>query len=286
MIELKIIFPASKADELSMKKGLHEIEAMGFPFEFNPLKPDPSFPFVSASKEDRLAELTTALLEPKPLALLCGRGGYGSSDLLAELPWKKLKNTPKKWLIGYSDISALQSALYTKLGWSSIHGPMPTNSYWGKNGREDIDKLIQLLQNPKRQKGTWKVRQLSLQKTVPIKGWLFGGCLSVLCNLIGTPYFPKTLEGAILFLEDVSENPGRILRMMNQLILSGLLKKCAALILGPICLNEIILSDLAKRLTIPVFSSGDFGHISPNIPIVIGSHGSIKKDQLNWSYGD
>ncbi len=286
MIELRIIFPASKADELSLEKGLKEIENMGFPFAFTPLNPDPSLPFVAASKKDRLAELTSALLDPSPLAILCGRGGYGSSDLLADLPWKKLKKSPQKWLIGYSDISALQSALYSKLGWPSIHGPMPANSYWGENGRLDIEKLIQLLQNLQQQSGTWKIQQVSKTKTTPIEGRLFGGCLSVLCNLIGTPFFPKSLQGTILFLEDIGENPGRILRMINQLILSGLLKKCSAVILGPLGINEEVQSEIARRLTIPVFKSGDFGHISPNIPIVIGSRGSIIDDQLNWSYGD
>ena len=179
----------------------------------------------------------------------------------------------------------MQSALFAKLAWPSIHGPMPGTELWGQHGREDLTQLYQMLAQPEQMSGSIPLTPLSPMQEA--EGWLFGGCLSVLCNLIGTPYFPQSLKGAILFFEDIGEHPGRVLRMMNQLLMTGLL--AAALVLGYFgeeTLYENIYRAIARRLPVPVFTSQAFGHLSPNYPLVIGARARIRNQHLLWSYGE
>ena len=111
--------------------------------------------------------------------------------------------------------------------------------------------------------------------------------MSVLCNLIGTPYFPNSLRGALLFLEDTGEHPGSILRMFNQLIMSGLLKNASGLLFGNFGENldlTPLLFEMSQRVSLPIYTSNDFGHVSPNFPLMIGAQANIKGHQLHWSY--
>lgn len=286
-MEVQIIFPSSVCQESLLSKSVLELKQAGFYAQFNIPKPHPRLPFLASTIEARVSELSSALLSNSDAPILCARGGYGASDLLPHLPWAKLKLTHPKWLIGFSDASALQSALFSKLGWPSIHGPMPGTELWGQNRNADLQVLYKLLQKPKHMEGSIRLNALSDHKVENVQGWLFGGCMSVLANLIGTPYFPHSLRGALIFLEDTGEHPGRILRMLNQFIASGILENALALILGNFGDDELLSplqEEIAKRSPIPVFASNDFGHVSPNFPLVLGASGVIRDQSLLWTY--
>lgn len=286
--DIQIVFPSSPCDESLLMKNISDLELAGFQVHYRLPKSNPKLPFLASTVENRVSELTEALLSPSENFILSARGGYGASDLLPFLPWAKLKATPQKWLIGFSDTSALQSAFFTKLGWPSIHAPMPGTELWGKNGKQDIDSLIKLLKKPKQLEGSIEIQSLSQKGFKTREGWLFGGCLSVLCNLIGTPYFPRFLRGAFLFLEDIGEGPGRVLRMLNHLIMTELFSSCSGVIISHFAndLSSTALQDeIVKRVQIPVYVSKDFGHVSPNYPLVIGANAVISEDKLHWSYG-
>ena len=121
-----------------------------------------------------------------------------------------------------------------------------------------------------------------------VQGTLIGGCLSVLSALIGTPYFPKSLQGHILFLEDTHETAERILRFWNQWLDCDLVADLAAVVLGRFTDlsgehdEEWLVTRLAERCTVPLFRSPDFGHISPNHPLVIGAGARISGRVLEW----
>jgi muramoyltetrapeptide carboxypeptidase len=288
MQKLRIIFPSSLCKASHLIESIKNLNSAGFQVDYKLPKQDNTSPYLSASIETRLKELSDALLSDSQDPILCARGGYGASDLLPLLPWAKLKKVSPKFLVGFSDISALQSALFSKLGWPSIHGPMPGSSLWGKNGEADIKALYQLLLHRKVPlRGALKIKAVTTKQLKTKEAWLFGGCMSVLCNLIGTPYFPHSLRGALLFLEDTEETPGRIFRMLNQLNMCGILDNASGLLLGNFGDEEVfqkISSNIAKRVSIPVFTSEGFGHISPNYPLVLGAKARIAGSQLRWSY--
>jgi muramoyltetrapeptide carboxypeptidase len=286
---IRIISPSGRFDPNLLLSRLAELEKE-FHVSYHKLEIDPSWPFTAGSFEDRLKQLTDALLAPDVDVLLAARGGYGASDLLPHLPWAQLKNVKPKLLIGFSDISALHSALFTQLNWPSIHGPMPGTELWQKNDPSDVETLIELMKGSK-SPVRWEIECLNRDIPPNLSGWSYGGCLAVLTNLIGTPYFPKTLFGSILFIEDIGEHPARILRFINQWMQSRSLEGVKAIILGRFTGCEIpelsseaqLKLAIAQKLKLPVFSTNLFGHCAPNWPLPIGMEIEINNGTLSWN---
>lgn len=285
---IKIIRPSSLGHSDILQPNISDLEKRGFRVLYNEKKPDPNN-HSTYSVQDRLEELVEALTNPEYDYVICARGGYGASDLLDLIPWDKLKDTPCKTLIGFSDICALHSALYTKLSWRGLHGPMPASKLWAKN-----KKMLNRYLNFLTQGATSftlpldsKLQSSFLKKDQSIEGKLFGGCLTVITALIGTPYFPN-LEDHILFLEDIRENPGSVNRMINQWIQSGSLKGVKAIVLGNFVRYGSsedyikLVKSLEEKTQIPCFSSHYFGHISLNYPLLIGASSTIKNSSLKW----
>lgn len=223
--------------------------------------------------------------------LLCARGGYGAADLLDHLNWASLSNQTPVLVIGFSDISALHCALYTHLGWSGLHGPMPGSPLW-RIGGVDIEHLLDLVRSwPGNLEGRVPTTPVSTRPPNPLPtGVLFGGCMAVLTNLIGTDHFPNSLRGHILFLEDVNETVPRLLRSWNQWRQAGVLEGVQAIVLGDFRhhdQNELDWLDhwpelVADTTEIPVYRSSAFGHVSPNMPLMVGAQARIERDQLIW----
>ncbi|SME90251.1 S66 peptidase family protein [Pseudobacteriovorax antillogorgiicola] len=288
-LQIKLIYPASKAPDDTPKDSILELKKAGFKIDEAPLGEPGKWNFHAARFQDRLSILSDALLATDINVILAARGGYGMSDLLPDLPWDKLQSSSRKMIVGYSDLTALQSACYTKLGWQSLHGPMPMTSYWGQLSDSDIDALWKALIHTERENKI--ALDASWGGKPHMEGILFGGCLSVLSNLIGTPYLPKQLDGHILFFEDVNEHPGKLFRYLNQWYQSGLFAGVEHLILGDFCgLGDMgydkheFCADVHERYGLSVSSSSAFGHCTPNYPVGIGSHGCIDDLTLSWQW--
>lgn len=289
---IRIIRPSSRGGEDLLKDRILDLENHGFkvlPILESPPSP---WPFTAGSISDRKSNLVSALFETESNIIMCARGGYGASDLLPHLPWEELRHQSHKWIVGFSDISAIHSAFWTQLKWPGIHGPMPGSTLWGQSSQDDIQFLIELMLQRKDQSGSLEISPLSDHKIgTKTEGWMFGGCLSVLVNLIGTPYFPKSLAGAFLFLEEINESPGKIMRMWNQLVQSKSTRGLKGIIWGRITelgthSEEDLKQELAKTNDVPVWSSNDFGHSSPNWSIIIGAQAQLDPftSRLNWHY--
>lgn len=266
------------------------LEAAGLTLSYHKLDSDLNWPFTAGSRIDRLEQLQNALRAPEVTYLMSVRGGYGMSDLLDGINWEQYRSMKPKAAIGFSDISALHSALYTKLGWNSIHAPMPATDLWGKHGDDDVRALLELLL------GTRNEVELPLLyegrgMSPRMQGPAFGGCLSVLTNLIGTPYFPTSLAGHILYWEDINEHPARIMRFVSQWQLSGALEGVRGLVLGRfvgsdvenMCTEAQMRAALVQRLNFPVWFCPLFGHCSPNWPLPVGWSVEIDGDRMRWT---
>ncbi|MFC4764160.1 muramoyltetrapeptide carboxypeptidase [Dyella koreensis] len=181
---------------------------------------------------ERVADINAlATAEVLPDIALAIRGGYGATRLLEHLHYDALRERlagTSTLLVGHSDFTALQLALYKRAGLTTFGGPMlgpdfgaaePSAFTW--------QHFWQTLTAPQAS-GNW---QTPGDAELDVEGPLWGGNLAVLCSLIGTPYFPA-IEGGILFVEDVGEPPFRIERLLYQLHLSGVLDRQRALVLG------------------------------------------------------
>lgn len=166
-----------------------------------------------------------------PDIVLAIRGGYGATRLLERLDYtalgERLSGT-STLLVGYSDFTAVQLALYASAGLCTFSGPMLGADF----GAESLssftwDHFWETVRAPAAQVG-WDT---SATGELDVDGLLWGGNLAVLCSLVGTPYLPA-IEGGILYVEDVGEPPFRIERLLYQLHLSGILGRQRALLLG------------------------------------------------------
>jgi len=294
---IRILRTSSREKEDLLPARIAWLNARGIKVLFDNQQPDPNWAYAAAPPAERAKALAAALAEPATQAIICARGGYGASDLLPLLDWDEIKRLPEKLLVGFSDASALHAAIYTKCHWRGLHGPMPATVLWGRDGEtRDTEDLLDLISG-RAAGGTLALTPVPAGAAVPAKlsGTLFGGCFSVLTNLIGTPYLPRSLRGHILFFEDLDEHPARLMRHWNQWLQSGLLEGVAGVVVGNLLKlgpnipdnAAFVFEEWARRCPAPFFKSTAFGHLSPNFPLGIGAAAeisSVKNWSLKWNF--
>lgn len=290
-MNISLISPSGAFDSDLLESNLKSLESENLSFHPIPLIIEGSWPYTSSSARSRATQLETALCGEDDL-IWAIRGGYGSQETLCYIDWDKVARHRPKVLIGFSDISALQAALWKKLGWRSLHAPMPGTSSWCKTHKKAID-LVDALSKSRSLEIRVRLNQNDDEKQ-PIKGKLLGGCFSVLSQLIGTKWLPD-LRGAIIFFEDVNEHPARLLRYFEQWCQAGLLQDASAIIFGELLGCERLTDDIStsdillqlkRRCPIPFFSTDEFGHGSQNVPIGVGFYGTIYNNELIWNLGE
>lgn len=226
----------------------------------------------------RWEEFANAYSSPAA-ALWVARGGYGSQRFLPQVK-TLLTRGPKKWLIGFSDVTALGCA-FLNAGTPWLHAPLFTTlAAEPKESRAHFQAIVQ-----------GKARGLTLAgKTMhgsgKATGKLVGGNLAVFASLLGTPYFPD-VQNAILCFEDIGEQPYRLDRLFTQLKLAGVFEYAAGLVLGHFTDCEPkdqsytareVLSDLAAETGLPTLSDVAFGHQAPNFALPMGMMATIDLD--------
>ncbi len=235
--------------------------------------------------EQRLYDLQSAMDDKNVKLILCSRGGYGIVQLIDQLDFTQIKQNPK-WLVGYSDITALHLA-FMQNGIMSLHAPMArhlteySNDEASNYTRQALFDGIQ----------EYQLEPNELNKEGNASGTLLGGNLAVLCGLTGTPYMKIPRKG-ILFIEDIAENPYKIDRMMWQLKLSGILSKLSGLIIGQFseCEEDPLMGatiydsirNMVDKYNYPVIFDFPVGHVQNNYPLVHGSivNISVKKNNV------
>lgn len=232
----------------------------------------------AGTADNRYSDLADALTDPGVDAILCSRGGYGAVHLLERLARLPLEETPK-WLIGFSDISALH-ALLTSRGIASIHAPMAKALADHGGDNADNRALLDFLAGEGLE---YSLDPSPMNRPGDATGLLVGGNLSVISDLIGTP-FDVIKPRRILFIEDVNEPIYKIERMLYQLRLSGVLADLAGLIVGKFSgcapdadfasVNNIV-ADLTRDYSYPVAYDIPVGHVTHNIPLVCGAACSL-----------
>ena len=238
--------------------------------------------YFSGSDEVRLTEMQAMLDAPELNAILCGRGGYGSSRIIDQIDFKAFKKNPK-WLIGFSDITVFHAHLSKVVGVASLHASM-ASAFRNTAAEMDIQTLHQAL----RGKAThYNLEAHAANQSGEATGPLIGGNLAILAHLIGTKSFPK-LDGAILFLEDVGEQLYNIDRMFVQLHRAGVFNKISGLILGgftdcqdttrPFGENiQQLLQRQVTGLSIPIAFDFPVSHGTPNYCL---KHGVVHQLQI------
>jgi muramoyltetrapeptide carboxypeptidase len=240
--------------------------------------------YLAATDTERANDLARAMIDPAVSAIVCSRGGYGAMRIVDKLPWNVFARAPK-WIVGFSDVTALH-AMANAHGIASIHGPNVTGL-----GRPitpvDRQALIDTLERakvPRRWSG------LTVLSRGRARGPLVGGNLSVVCAMAAAGRFVVP-EGAILTLEDVTERPYRIDRMLTSLALGGHLARASAVVFGSftrcdpaedgVTVADVLL-ERTRPLGVPVVMDAPFGHGAKNEAFVLGSKATLDADTLSF----
>ena len=271
--EIRIVSTARKVEADFIKNAVSEIERRGFSVSLgaNLFKESNQF---AGSDEERLSDLNAAIRNPDVKAVFAARGGYGTARLLEGADLTALKANPK-WIVGYSDLTALMSHLWEMAEIESIHGTMPVN--YSANTKAALDSLFHLLSG---KTVSYEFEGRSMNRAGEASGNLIGGNLSVLYSLLGSSAQIKT-KGCVLFLEDLDEYLYHIDRMMTALDRAGMLKDLAGLIVGGMTDmndNTIPFGKTAEKIILEKASKYDF-------PVSFGFPSGHQDDNRAWIHG-
>ena len=234
----------------------------------------------SGTTAERLADLTAALTDPTIRAIICSRGGYGAVHLLDALSKLPLTADPK-WLVGFSDISALH-ALMASQRIMSVHASMAKQLAEGPDTRPT--RLLLDILGGNGVTLEWSATPEAPNRPGEATGTLRGGNMAVLEGLAGT-LFDNYPPDSILFIEDIGEPIYKIERMLYRLRLSGILRQLKGLVVGRFteyttdpndATMERMIADMTAATSYPIAFGAPVGHIgSDNLPLLHGAEATL-----------
>lgn len=270
-------------DELAVQRGLQALAQQGFAVR-SYYRPEQKFQRFGASDAERLSQLHAAAINPDVGIVMALRGSYGLSRLLPHIDFDLLAGSGKCF-VGYSDFTVIHMGLLA-CGKMSLAGPMLCDDYTREQPSDyTLQQFSDCLKN-----NSHVVEFVDAgRQEADIQGTLWGGNLAMLAHLLGTPYWPE-VSGGILFLEDIAEHPYRVERMLLQLQYAGVLQRQNAIVLGDFSGYRLathdngydfdaMLSYMAGRLDIPIFTGLPFGHIRDRATLVVGSRAHLQVEQ-------
>ncbi len=277
-----VIAPASPVtDPARIARGVSYLERLGYRVIVG-ANVRKQHGYLAGTDEERAADLHAMFRDRKVKAIICARGGYGTPRLLRLLDFRLIKRNPKIFA-GFSDITALQLAFWTKCRLVTFHAPMLASDM--------ADPM-----DPFSEEMFWRAVS-SDQKTGPITfpeanqakvlrpgsftGRLLGGNLSLISSLMGTPFFPA-LDRSALFLEEVGEEPYRMDRMLTQLLNASVLTGSRGMMIGQctdcapknpsqpsLSLDEVF-EEFARAFKKPLITNVPFGHVKQKMTLPVG----------------
>ena len=289
------IFSPSGAvrDKAALRRAVKYFAKQGHDVELDPdaLSSEQRF---AGNDETRLLAMARAAASGADVVMLT-RGGYGITRLMKKIPYKAIAASIKQgtlW-VGHSDFTALQMGLLAKTGAHTWAGPHACADF-GALAVDDImhDCFDDMVQGRGEGAG-WRLpasdlMHLPKRAMLAEDAVLWGGNLSVLCTLLGTPYLPA-IENGVLFLEDVAEHPYRIERMLTQLLHAGVLAKQQAIVLGQFTDYKLTAHDkgykldsvvawLRSQVKVPVLTGLPFGHVPTKLCLPVGQKLSLLRE--------
>ncbi len=291
-------------DKKSFKLGTSRLKELGYQVQVDP-DALTSYQRFAGDDHTRLKAIIRAASSNANIALI-SRGGYGLTRLLPFIPFKNIAKSINKGtkFVGISDFTAFQSALLSKTGAISWAGPGLCEGFGlsgvidlktGKNAvhqDEIMEACFDDLIIGQGEGAGWRVSKDVPEKSLQINdAILWGGNLTVLTSLIGTPYFPL-IKGGILFLEDVAEPPYRIERMLSQLVHSGVIKNQKAVLWGQFTGYSLTSHDrgfneksainyLRQSSKTPILTNLPYGHVPTKILLPVGAKVNLTLNDRN-----
>ena len=271
--EVRLVSPSGAVDPALVDAARQRLAAWGYkPVEGRYVRS--AYGRFAGTDDERVADLQAAMDDPHVRCILCTRGGYGLMRIIDRLDFRPLIRHPK-WVVGFSDITALHAAL-SRQGVVSVHGGMARALAELPPDAPSVALLRDVLAG---QLPAYTLPPHAGNRPGTVEGLLVGGNLSLLAALQGTPYEPP-YAGNILFVEEVGESPYRIDRLLRTLRLGGVFRRLAGLVVGcftgadpdplmPGTLEQQI-RDAVDSPSLPVCFGFPAGHGDDNRPLLLG----------------
>ncbi len=261
-----VVAPAGPVDPAQLEAGLQVIRRMGL----NPVAGKHLLArkgFLAGTDVQRADDLMSMFRDPGVKGIFCARGGYGVNRILPLLDSRVIRKNPKI-VVGSSDLTLLLLYMHKKCSLTAFHGPMVAGSFGGRDMEKSAQQFWQMLSGQK-QARKMSAPDARVLKPGKAKGQLAGGCLTLLCRSLKTPY-ELDARDKILLIEDVNEPAYRIDGMLWQLRQAGKFKSVSAVIFGEMVnckfnsgqagtLDEM-LRDFFKSDSFPVLTNCPIGH--------------------------
>lgn len=286
-----VFAPASPVqDPEKIAQGKRNLESLGFRVVLAPHAQDQGLQereYLAAEDRVRAEDFHRLLEDPEVGVLMAIRGGYGCMRMLPYIDFERVRKAGKP-IFGYSDLTALHMAVHDRAGLLSFHGPMLASTFVHPHP-EDVEIFLKALaQEPY----TLQADPLWVwnHPSGTVAGPLYGGNLSLLAAVEGSPY-GRVPEGALLFLEDVNEELYRIDRLLTSLLLRGVFRRVAAVILGDFGVDpqvqRSIVEDRIVLTGVPVVGVFPFGHRGRMATLPVGGWGELdpRTGRLHVRYG-
>ena len=249
--------------------------------------------YLAGSDRQRTDDLHSLFRNKHVNIIIVARGGYGTHRILPLLDYDLIRKHPKL-VVGYSDITALQLALFTKASLMSVSGAMMTElpKTFGSNSEE---MYWQAITSPRPLSSIKGKHPFGGKTARHATGRILGGNLSLISALAGTSFFPSSWKNRILLLEEIDERPYRIDRMLQQLQLNGTLDDLSGILLGdfgdclplknkPSLLIDDVFRDAFGKRSYPVLNGFRYGHISKSLTFPIGVQARLASDRRTLQF--
>ena len=273
---ISIVAPASSAQLERIERGVAALRALGYATTLGPNTLHRGPLYFAGTPEQRIADFHAAFSSEDTSMVMCIRGGYGSNYLFGGLDLDSIRKHPKVFF-AYSDLTGAQLRLLDELGIPAFHGPMAAADFYLEDGVH-LESFRAAISGTPYTVG--EVEGLRTLKPGTASGTLYGGCLSILASLLGTPWEPHT-EGKLLFIEDVSTKPYQVDRLLWQLRHAGKFEGVRGIIFGEMldCSSPGAAPDLLDRAILnaldgfegPIAIGLRSGHVSrQNVTLTLG----------------
>ncbi len=229
-----VVSPASSAKRELVESGIDRLRAFGYEPVLMPHALSRGPLYYAGTAAERVADIHEAFADKTIDGILCTRGGWGSAELLPLLDTELIRSNPKVFA-GYSDHTSLHAWLWNECALPTFYAPMVAADWSKPDGVDERTWRSALEGN-----GVWSVSKLngiSLLREGYTEGRLLGGCLSILCEALGTPWALQINEPTILFLEDIGTKPYKWDRFLQHLIFAGAMKNVRGIVLGDMSAN-------------------------------------------------
>lgn len=271
-----VLSPASFANDERVERGIARLRSLGFAPSTGAHMQARGPLFFAGTPQDRLADLHAAFADENAHIVAAVRGGYGSNYLLDGLDLDLIAAHPKPFF-AYSDLTGMQLHLLDRLGLPVFHGPMVAADFALDDGVHLASFQSALAGRPFSLGPAEGLRTL---RPGTARGTLYGGCLSILVAMLGTPWAPAT-EGKLLFLEDIGVKPYQLDRMLWQLRAAGKLDNLRGVVFGemldcaspgaPASLLHDVIFQFFRDAEIPIAIGLRSGHVSrANVTLTFG----------------